>query len=370
MKNDKYLTEVIKTYNSALTPKLLLYHMDKIDLYNIINDSNMNIVESNTENIFNQRETFTTIILSENDIHHLKNFISLLDDNGFVIVIRKNGTADLEQYIMSTGLITYNHQDTYFVGIKSNKNSISNHLSMQASVYDDYVEGYNDDIGFLQKYVCHKNDILEIGIGTGRLALTLSHNKNSYYGIDYSPSMLKILEEKSKLLTLPITYYYQNMLDFNLDKLFDIILYPYRVLPYCKSRDDIVKTLLCAKKHLKSTDSRILINMLNFSNAYIQKWNNKNYEYEFKRYTGELWRKVDYMHFDISKNIMYRNIKILNERDELVINTDDNLLWLTADELCSICKKSGFKIYDIWPAYEYTTYHGEMEYLISIGLNE
>ncbi len=73
-----------------------------------------------------------------------------------------------------------------------------------ADVYDDWY-GDTDDLAAVVAVLCehHPQHVLELGVGTGRIALALATalapNAGSVVGLDESPEMLAILTEKDEL---------------------------------------------------------------------------------------------------------------------------------------------------------------------------
>jgi SAM-dependent methyltransferase len=94
-----------------------------------------------------------------------------------------------------------------------------------------------------------KGSILEVGVGTGRLFMNALNSDADIYGIDISPSMLDILRaklsaENQKRISL------QNIINFRLDKRFDLIIAPFRVFMHLTEKDEQLNALNNIYNHL------------------------------------------------------------------------------------------------------------------------
>ncbi|MGD2247400.1 MAG: class I SAM-dependent methyltransferase [Candidatus Methanofastidiosia archaeon] len=96
---------------------------------------------------------------------------------------------------------------------------------------------------------------LEIGVGTGRVALELAKKGVEVWGIDTSPSMLQVA--KNKITKQPpevqnrITLLQKDMTHFNLKETFSCIYIPASGLSHCISTSDQVNCLQCVHTHLE-----------------------------------------------------------------------------------------------------------------------
>jgi SAM-dependent methyltransferase len=87
-----------------------------------------------------------------------------------------------------------------------------------------------------------KGKVLEVGTGTGRLLIEALENGSDIYGIDISPSMLDFLKAKlSPMDQQRISL--QNIIDFKLDKKFDLIIAPFRVFMHLIKKEDQLNAL-------------------------------------------------------------------------------------------------------------------------------
>ena len=132
-----------------------------------------------------------------------------------------------------------------------------------AQVYDIVYETKPPmpDIAFYLDYAKQQQgEVLELGCGTGRVALRLAEAGFRVTGLDLSTQMLDIFKQKltaAMELAEKITLVHGNMADFSLDRKYAMIISPFRAFQALTDDRDIEKSLSCICEHL--TDSGIFI---------------------------------------------------------------------------------------------------------------
>lgn len=103
---------------------------------------------------------------------------------------------------------------------------------------------------FLDKINYTRGKILEAGVGTGRFFIEALKQNADIYGFDLSESMLGILKNK-----LDPEYQgrisLQNIVDFQYDFHFDLIIAPFRVIMHLNEKEVQLKALNNVYNHLK-----------------------------------------------------------------------------------------------------------------------
>lgn len=108
----------------------------------------------------------------------------------------------------------------------------------------------DDHAFFLNKITSTQGKILEAGVGTGRFFMEALKQKADIYGFDLSESMLSILKGKldpvnQNRISL------QNIIDFQYEFQFDLIIAPFRVVMHLIEKDDQLRALNNIYAHLK-----------------------------------------------------------------------------------------------------------------------
>lgn len=110
-------------------------------------------------------------------------------------------------------------------------------------------------IDLVKKHSVNTKTILELGCGTGAHAEYFARSGYDVCGVDISDEMLscanKRLDTLDKSLADKLTFSRADVRDVVLDKKFDVVLSLFHVMSYQTSNEDVLKTLLSARKHLK-----------------------------------------------------------------------------------------------------------------------
>jgi SAM-dependent methyltransferase len=131
-----------------------------------------------------------------------------------------------------------------------------------ADLYDGYPGDYLEDVLFyVEEGKKSRTPVLEIGVGTGRLALCLAAVGVEVVGIDSSPAMLHRLADKRA--TLPeiaprVQVIAADMRDFALRQRFEVALLPFRTFLYLLTPEDQQQSLRTIRQHLEPGGSLVM----------------------------------------------------------------------------------------------------------------
>ncbi|HEX2968573.1 MAG TPA: class I SAM-dependent methyltransferase [Bacteroidales bacterium] len=102
---------------------------------------------------------------------------------------------------------------------------------------------------FVNEIVKNGGRVLEVGVGTGRLFENALKAGADIYGIDISESMLSVLYQKlSENEHFRVSH--QNIVDFTINKKFDLVVAPFRVFMHLIEKEDQIKALNNIFDHL------------------------------------------------------------------------------------------------------------------------
>ena len=124
-----------------------------------------------------------------------------------------------------------------------------------APFYDlEYGHKENDLDFYLELAETVGSPVLEIGVGTGRVALDLSHNGFEVWGIDNSAEMLKSAQQKLLKQQVEaqarIVLNKADMRNFELKQSFPLCIIPFRGFLHNLCMADQLTTLECIRRHL------------------------------------------------------------------------------------------------------------------------
>lgn len=132
-----------------------------------------------------------------------------------------------------------------------------------ADVYDLWSADMTADVPFyVSEAVAAGGPVLEVGVGTGRVAVAMARAGAEVVGIDVSPSMLarakdRVLREN---LADRIELVEADMREVALDRTFALVVLPYRVLCHALTPDEQVRTLTALRNHLHP-GGRLVLNV-------------------------------------------------------------------------------------------------------------
>src|SRR5690606_30739893 len=118
-----------------------------------------------------------------------------------------------------------------------------------AEFYDLDFEGFHDDASFYQRLVeLHGERVLELGIGTGRIAGPLADAGAKVTGIDVSAGMLAIARERLGRSATKLVE--GDIREVRLRGKFDLVLAPLGTLQHMETPSDVVAMLETMAHHL------------------------------------------------------------------------------------------------------------------------
>jgi SAM-dependent methyltransferase len=123
-----------------------------------------------------------------------------------------------------------------------------------AELYDLFYADFEDDLemygGFAERT---GGPILEIGSGTGRVALALAEAGHTVVGLELSEALRTVAQQKADRAQLAdrVQFVTGDMRRFKIDQHFGLIIVPLNTFLHNLTLDDQLATLACCKKHLR-----------------------------------------------------------------------------------------------------------------------
>lgn len=153
---------------------------------------------------------------------------------------------------------------------------MTNLYTNTAWLYDiDNRDNLSSDIPFYIDYATQQDgEILELGCGTGRVAIALAKAGHRITALDLSKEMLDVFRTKidSQVnLKNKITLVHGSMADFNFNHKFSMIIAPFRAFQALVKDDDIEISLRCIHSHL-TANGIFIINMFNPYTIMDENW--------------------------------------------------------------------------------------------------
>ncbi len=118
-----------------------------------------------------------------------------------------------------------------------------------AAFYDLDFEDYHDDASFYVRLSeIHGPRVLELGCGTGRIAVPLAASGAKVTGVDLSAAMLDVARARAG--DLPATWLLADIRRLRLRGRFDVVCAPLGTLQHMETPDDFVEALGTMARHL------------------------------------------------------------------------------------------------------------------------
>ena len=140
-----------------------------------------------------------------------------------------------------------------------------------ADIYDVLTSGLPGDVdfyvGLAQKAA---PPVLELGCGTGRIAVPIARAGVEIVGLDSSPPMLAKARDRASG-TANVRWVQADMRDFDLGERFGLVIIPYRAFQHMITVDDQKSCLDRVRRHLRD-DGKLAFNLFNPDLVAMGRW--------------------------------------------------------------------------------------------------
>lgn len=142
------------------------------------------------------------------------------------------------------------------------------YIGLEATYYDQFAG--KAGIAFYRDWLLQENErspvtVLELGVGTGRIAIELARNNLPACGVDWSSDMLELAEKKKRRMLKAkeelLELIEQDIWELNLGKSFTHILLPEGLFQQAACREEQRRLLANVKGHL-TEDGVVAIDLL------------------------------------------------------------------------------------------------------------
>jgi ubiquinone/menaquinone biosynthesis C-methylase UbiE len=239
----------------------------------------------------------------------------------------------------------------------------ANLFQQTAQFYDlvnsrDYVAA---DIPFYKRIIQPKSRVLEVGCGTGRVAIELAQHGCDVTGMDLSEWMLdefrKKLARYSNLLG-KVTLCQADMVSFDLGTRFDWIIFPFRVFQALTVNETRQRCLDSVRRHTDE-ETRVVITLFNPRMDILAAWGKKgivNFEVELPNSTQRLRRIENQMPHDAEAQVIaLEHIYQVYDSSGVVEEYVDRLElgYLFPEQAQKLFCDSGFVIEEVYGGYDF-----------------
>lgn len=190
------------------------------------------------------------------------------------------------------------------------------------------------------------NDILELGCGTGRIAIPLAKAGYKVTGIEYEQEMIDILQQK-EYPELNLKVYRGDARTFQLDQKFDVILLSCNFINHFINSDNLLMILKNSKKHLK--DNGVIIIDCSAPDFISMIENNDVEEvFEFKTSKGTVIKDYFCAKYDLLNQIETDTIRLEEYDGGKLLRTaeiNETLTYYLPREIRTLVSEANLNIY-------------------------
>src|SRR3954453_20231400 len=120
-----------------------------------------------------------------------------------------------------------------------------------ARLYDPWSASVTEDVTFYVEHGRRAGRVLELGVGTGRIAVPTAAAGVAVVGVDSSPGMLEVAREQAELAGVEVDLRLGDMRDPPVDGTFPLVTIPFRSLLHMETDGDRRATLRAVRRLLE-----------------------------------------------------------------------------------------------------------------------
>jgi ubiquinone/menaquinone biosynthesis C-methylase UbiE len=237
---------------------------------------------------------------------------------------------------------------------------MSDPRALPARFYD-LAPGMPNDVPFyLARLPSANAHVLELGCGTGRVTEPLAHHCGFICGVDHSDAMLRICRAKLAAAgSTNATTVLGDITDIRLDRTFDLIIAPYRVLQNLETDTQVDGLFSVIRRHLRPRGRCILntFNVVRSREELVTRWSTpaEDLDWEVPTEGGRVACYARRLGIQIDPLVLHpENVYRVYRGDEMVEEIVQRFVMRCyyADELLARIRDEGFHITAMFGGYE------------------
>lgn len=241
-----------------------------------------------------------------------------------------------------------------------------------ADVYDLWSSDMTADVPFyVGEAVAAGGPVLEVGVGTGRIALAIAAMGVDVVGIDVSQTMLD--RARRRVADDPngarVELVEADMRTLDLGRTFPLVILPYRVFAHALTTDQQVDTLRRLRDHL-APGGRLVLNVTVPHGDDLRSWDGLNFEGRYTLDDGHeavLWRQVEYE--PATQLLTFHFVVDHLDADGVVVRRQHGSSLVRQNvpgEVDHALARAGFEVDDRWGWFDHRPFGGHAtEYVVA-----
>ena len=199
-----------------------------------------------------------------------------------------------------------------------------------ARLYDPWSRSVVEDVPFyLDEARRSGGPVLELAVGTGRIAVPIAASGVRVVGVDLSEGMLQVARERAEEAGAEIDLRYGDMRDPPVEGTFPLVIVPFRSMLHMETDADRRAVLRAIKRHL-AADGRLIFDVFAPAADDIEDTHGRWIERE-----PGIWERADW-----NEETRTLVLRVRNETAE----SEMSLAWLSMPEWRLLLAQEGFEV--------------------------
>ena len=214
-----------------------------------------------------------------------------------------------------------------------------------ARVYDSWSRSVVEDVPFyVDEAVRSGGPVLELGVGTGRIAVPVAAAGVSVVGVDLSAGMLEVAAEAAALAGVELDLRHGDMRDPPVAETFPLVICPFRSLLHLETDEDRRLALRAVSSRLTTGQGRFVFDVFTPSAEDIADTHGRFVERE-----PGIWERADW---DERTRTLVLRLRSIDAESEM------SLAWLSVPEWRTLLHEEGFEVEALYGWFDRTPWRG------------
>src|SRR5436305_10323079 len=214
-----------------------------------------------------------------------------------------------------------------------------------ARVYDPWSASVVEDVPFyVEEAVRSGGPVLELGVGTGRVAIPIAAAGIEVVGVDFSAGMLEVARERAQLAGVTVDLRHGDMRDPPVEGEFPLVLCPFRSLLHMETDDDRRLALRAVSRGLTPGHGRFVFDVFTPAADDLADTHGRWPERE-----PGIWERADWN--EETRTLVLR-LRTANTETEM------SLAWLSVPEWKELLREEGFVVDAVYGWFDRSPWRG------------
>ena len=214
-----------------------------------------------------------------------------------------------------------------------------------ARLYDPWSRSVVEDVPFyVEAAVRSGGPVLELGVGTGRLAVPIAAAGVSVVGVDLSAGMLEVAHEAAALAGVELDLRHGDMRDPRASETFPLVICPFRSLLHMETDADRRLALRAVYRGLAPGHGRFVFDVFTPSVQDIAQTHGRFLERE-----PGIWERADW---DETTRTLILRLRSMDAESEM------SLAWLSVPEWRTLLHEEGFEVEALYGWFDRSPWRG------------